>query len=205
MTEPSPSTRPGSGWGHRSHGPATLAGPGRTALAVHIAWVFALGIMAGFFATYSANINLATAALDGPAYALIQSSFNRNVRHALFFVFFFGVVPLGLCLLVLSGAERQRRWWWLVALGVVAYLLGIVVFTRAVNLPLNALTESWTPATVPADWAQVRDAWNRANLWRAVLCAGLFVLGLWTLVDRLLPDRPPAGAAPSTPVPGLRR
>ena len=142
--------------------------------------VFSLGIMAGFFGTYSGNVNLATLELDGPTYALVQSAFNRHVRHALFFACFFG--PPLLCLVALAGAWRERPgWWWLVASIGLGYALGIVVFTREVNLPLNRLTESWTPATLPADWAATRDAWNLANAWRAGWSALLFATSLVAL------------------------
>ena len=142
--------------------------------------VFSLGIMAGFFGTYAGNVNLATLELDGPTYALVQSAFNRHVRHALFFTCFFG--PPLLCLVALAGAWRERPvWWWLVASIGLGYALGIVVFTREVNLPLNRLTESWTPATLPVDWAETRDAWNRANAWRAGWSALLFATSLVAL------------------------
>ena len=75
-----------------------------------------------------------------------------------------------------------------------AYALGIVLFTRQVNLPLNHLTESWTPATLPADWAGVREAWNLANLWRSGLSLALFAIGLVTLLWRL--QSPLAAARP---------
>jgi hypothetical protein len=81
--------------------------------------------------------------------------------------------------------QRLQAWWRLTALIVLAYALGIVWFTRGVNLPLNQLTESWTSTTLPADWSVVRDAWNRANLWRAALSASLFALGLLSLCMRL--------------------
>ncbi len=145
--------------------------------------VFGLGIMAGFFGTYSGNVNFATRELDGPTYALVQSAFNRNVRHALFFVFFFGP-PLACALALVDGWRQRPLWWWLAALVGVGYALGIVVFTQQVNLPLNHLTESWTASTLPADWAATRDAWNRANAWRAVWSALLFAAGLAALVQR---------------------
>lgn len=147
--------------------------------------VLLLGLMAGFFATYSANVNLATLALDGPTYAQVQSAFNRNVRHAGFFVCFFGPMPLGLIALALAWTERRAAWWRLLALSALAYALGIVLFTREVNLPLNHLTESWTPATLPPDWAGVREAWNLANLWRSGLSLALFAASLIALVLRL--------------------
>ena len=80
----------------------------RLSLAVQLLTVFALGIMAGFFGTYSANVNLAMLQLDGPTYAMVQSSFNRNVRHALFFAFFFGPLPLGLLTLATSWRLKDR-------------------------------------------------------------------------------------------------
>ena len=167
--------------------------------------IFGLGIMAGFFGTYTGNVNLATRELDGPTYALVQSAFNRNVRHALFFGFFFG--PPLCCALALTSAWRERPgWWWLAACIGLGYTLGIVFFTQQVNLPLNQRTESWTPATVPADWAATRDAWNAANAWRAGWSALLFALGLAALVWRA------AGAhethdrrMPNTPLPGASR
>lgn len=145
--------------------------------------VFSLGIMAGFFGTYSGNVNRATLELDGATYALVQSAFNRNVRHPLFFVFFFG--PPLFCVMSLVFAWRERvGWWWLVALIGIAYALTIVVYTAQVNLPLNALTESWTPTTVPGNWTETREAWNSANDWRAIWSAGLFLLSLLALVWR---------------------
>jgi uncharacterized membrane protein len=158
--------------------------------------VFSLGIMAGFFGTYSGNVNIATRELDGPTYALVQSAFNRNVRHLAFFAFFFG--PPLLCLLALTDAWRERPgWWWLVGFIGLAYLLGIVVFTHQVNLPLNRLTESWTPATLPGDWADTRHAWNLANAWRTACNALLFALGLAALTWRAASGhgRPPSGGS----------
>lgn len=170
----------------RTATPSPRARPGASALALglHALAVLWLGLMAGFFATYSANVNLATLQLDGPTYALVQSAFNRNVRHALFFSFFFGP-PLwcGLALLAAWG-QRGRVWWWLLAVAAVVYLLGIIVFTRQVNLPLNAITEAWNPQALPADWATVRDQWNAANLLRAVLSLVAFVLALTALAWR---------------------
>lgn len=166
----------------------------RLSLGAQLLTVLLLGLMAGFFATYSANVNLATLELDGPTYAQVQSAFNRNVRHAGFFVCFFGPMPLGLVALASAWAERRAAWWRLLALTVLAYALGIVLFTREVNLPLNYLTESWAPATLPPDWAGVREAWNLANWWRSGLNLALFAASLIALVLRL--QTQPSSARP---------
>ena len=179
-----------SGGMHSSHF-TLITGRGDPGAAIswfcHALAVIWFGLMAGFFGTYSANINLAMQQMDGATYAIVQSAFNRNVRHALFFAAFFG--PPLWCALALAPAWRNRRepWWWCLALVGMAYTLGIIVFTRYVNLPLNYITEAWDPRTLPADWAQVRDQWNAANLWRALLSLALFGTALATLLTRKRP------------------
>lgn len=168
------------------HSTAPAPAP-RTALfslAAHTLAVLSLGLMAGFFGTYSANVNLAMLQMDGATYATVQSAFNRNVRHALFFACFFG--PPAWCALTLAMAwpERRAGWWRWLAVAGGAYLLGIVFFTQQVNLPLNQTTEAWNPQALPADWASVRDRWNAANLWRACLSLATFAIALGTLVWR---------------------
>ncbi|MBX3585344.1 MAG: DUF1772 domain-containing protein [Ramlibacter sp.] len=154
------------------------------ALPLHTLAILWLGLMAGFFATYSANVNLAMLQMDGPTYAVVQSAFNRNVRHMLFFSFFFGPpVWCGLALLAASP-ERRQAWWGLLAAAAAIYLLGIIVFTHQVNLPLNAQTEAWSPQALPPDWATVRDQWNVANLMRTLVSFGAFALALVALALR---------------------
>lgn len=133
----------------------SLAGWGLHGLAV-----FAFGLMAGFFWAYGFNVSLATAQMDGASYAVVQSSLNRHVRHAMFFGFFFG--PPVLCALALAAGrdEWRRGWFGLLAFAGVLYALGIVLFTAQVNLPLNAYTESWDPRALPPDWAETRARWN---------------------------------------------
>jgi uncharacterized membrane protein len=167
-------------------------------LGLHGLTVFWLGLMAGFFWTYSANVNFATLQMDGSTYALVQSSLNRNVRHAMFFSFFFGP-PLLCALTVLAAWPRRReRWLWCLGLAGVLYALGIVVFTARVNLPLNAYTESWNPQALPSDWAQTRERWNAANLWRTVASAAAFALALFALCVRAI--RPHGQAESARPL-----
>ncbi len=137
-----------------------------------------LGLMAGFFATYSFNVNYAMLEVNGEMYAIVQSLFNQNVRHAGFFFCFFGAgaAPLLTAVYWFTKRERKSGWAWLVI--ALAYILGIIVFTRFINLPLNYYTESWNPMAVPEDWEAIRASWNDANLFRAVLSIGLFAVAL---------------------------
>jgi uncharacterized membrane protein len=151
-----------------------------TVLLLHIFAAFWFGIMAGSFGTYSANVAQATGSYEGPLYAVVQSSLNRNVRHALFFAFFF--LPPGWCALALLVGWRQRASWsWWLLCAAILYAIGVIIFTHQVNLPLNAYTESWDPANLPADWAQTRARWNAANAWRAAVSSLAFLMSLIAL------------------------
>ncbi|WP_281543819.1 DUF1772 domain-containing protein [Grimontia sp. SpTr1] len=134
-----------------------------------------LGLMAGFFATYSFNVNMAMLEVDGETYASVQPLFNQNVRHTAFFVCFFGAGLLPLVTGVYWFKEKQTMislGWLLIAL---TYILGIIVFTRFVNLPLNYYTESWDPSLLPTDWEVVREEWNRANFFRSIVSIVVFI------------------------------
>ena len=117
---------------------------------------------------------------------------NQHVRHALFFVFFFGA-PCWVLLSLLPAWRHWRNAWWrcLAAAGLL-YALGIIVFTAQVNLPNNAYTESWHPQHLPSDWAATRDTWRLANHWRTAVSGLSFVLACVALAIRPAPVAVPA-------------
>jgi uncharacterized membrane protein len=165
--------------------------PLRTQQNLHVLTVIFMGIMAGFFWTYSANVNLAMLQMDGPTYATVQAALNRNVRHWMFFIFFFGTPLCCALALLVAWPARAQGWWLALAVAGLAYLLGIVVFTHQVNLPLNRLTEAWNPAALPVDWRQTRDSWNDANLVRSITSCVAFIIAVFALRCRISasPDR----------------
>jgi uncharacterized membrane protein len=157
-----------------------------TSLAVTI---IVFGVMAGFFWTYSFNVNYAMQHLDGQTYATVQSLFNVNVRHAMFFSFFFGGGVFSVLALIINHKHwRSLSFCFLLAASVV-YILGIIFYTKQVNLPLNAYTESWDPKNLPLDWQSVRDQWNKANMLRVVSAMSAFILALLALMQRAKPQK----------------
>ncbi|MCA9987160.1 MAG: DUF1772 domain-containing protein [Anaerolineales bacterium] len=149
------------------------------------------GVMAGFFWTYTFNINRAMLAVDGATYATMQSLLNVNVRHPMFFLFFFGGGAFSLVALLANFRHWRTPAFWLLAVAFLVYFFGIIFFTQQVNLPLNAYTESWNPADLPLDWQQVREQWNSANAIRVGTSLGAFALGLLALVSRSNRPIPP--------------
>jgi uncharacterized membrane protein len=122
--------------------------------------------------------------VDGSTYAAVQSLLNQNVRHFAFFIFFFGGSVFSVGALIINVRHYRHFSFLLMIAASVVYTLGIILFTRQVNLPLNALTESWDPANLPENWQEIRDSWNLANGFRVVMSFGSFLLCLLALVVR---------------------
>lgn len=148
------------------------------------------GIMAGFFWTYTFNVNWAMLETDGPTYAIVQSLFNQNVRHAMFFAFFFGGGAFSALALLINWKHWKSASFWMLAVACLVYIFGIIIFTRQVNLPLNYITEAWDPQNLPPDWTSIRDQWNRANAIRVATSGLSFTLSLGTLLIRASGDTP---------------
>lgn len=51
-----------------------------------------------------------------------------------------------------------------------ALLLLDIALTVTRQLPLNARIQSWTDATIPADWSRTRDQWAAQHLVRTGIC-----------------------------------
>jgi uncharacterized membrane protein len=144
------------------------------------------GVMAGFFWTYSFNVNLAMLQVDGSVYAEVQSLFNQNVRHFMFFSFFFGGGAFGVFAVVANIRRYKSAPFMLILLATVIYIAGVIVFTQQVNLPLNYYTESWDIDHLPADWSAIRDQWNDANIKRVYVSFLSFVMCVVALMLRAI-------------------
>ena len=92
------------------------------------------GIMAGFFWTYMFNVNYAMQQLDGSTYAQVQSLFNQNVRHLMFFIFFFGGGGFSIIAILLNIKQRRSISFWLLTSAAVVYIVGVIIYTKQVNL-----------------------------------------------------------------------
>lgn len=61
------------------------------------------------------------------------------------------------------------------ALTVVMLMVDIALTIR-LQLPLNKRIQSWTPETIPCDWAQVRDRWARQHNLRVAISMTAFAV-----------------------------
>lgn len=144
-----------------------------------------VGIMAGFFFAYSASVVLALETLSASAYTTVMQPINERVRNPAFGLAFLGaiVVPVVTAAVVVLQGDVTARYGSLFLAGVVVYLLGTVVVTVAVHLPMNDAIATWSTASPPDDWTAVRARWTLWNHVRTVAAIVSFVLSLAALVS----------------------
>ena len=116
--------------------------------------------------------------LDGAAWTLARQSIDSV---------FGKVLPwwwnATLILLLWAGYLNQGRARALFLAGGGMLLFGIVI-TIAMELPINKAIASWTPATIPANWMELRDRWLRFHTVRSAAGVVAFVCSLLGFVAR---------------------
>ncbi|WP_454301582.1 anthrone oxygenase family protein [Salana multivorans] len=164
---------------------------------VHSTWAVAFatasvlwfGAVFGFFFAWVCSTLWGLDSIDPRAAIEAMNGMNASVRNPVFFTAFFLTPLVGAVAAVLCWACRARAAALLLGLAVLAHVLGVIVFTQAFNLPLNAsLAAGGVPATqdeARIAWAAFSGPWQTYNLVRAVVsgvgltlaASALFLLG----------------------------
>ena len=151
------------------------------ASATEAAAVTLLGLMAGFFFAFAADVAPAMAQLDASGYVTAQQWINRVVRNAVFGGVYFGSVLLpcvAAAAAALEGRRRRALLWFVIA---AVYFAAVFWVTRSVNVPINNELATWNAAAPPASWVHARDRWNDSNLIRAIAAALCFAASVLLL------------------------
>lgn len=86
-------------------------------------------------------------------------------------VLMISAVVIGLVAVVLLFRSRSTTAAWLGVIGLVL-MLGVLVITLAVEVPIDNLIANWTEGTMPADWQQIRARWATFHTVRTFLSLG---------------------------------
>ncbi len=157
------------------------------ALAVRRGLLWALtvlgGLAAGFFTTWQISVMRGLALLDDRSFVAAMNAFNDTVRTGWFAVIFFGTGVLGVVMAIaeLARARRLSVRSSLLLAGAVLYVVGVLLVTTQVNLPLNAelgLTRDGQDQAMAAARSDYEAPWRQANLVRTL--ASLAALGAFS-------------------------
>jgi uncharacterized membrane protein len=86
-------------------------------------------------------------------------------------VLMISAVVIGLIVAVLLFRSRSTVAAWLAAIGLLL-MIAVLVITLAVEVPIDNLIATWTEATLPADWQEIRSRWSAFHTVRTFLSLG---------------------------------
>jgi uncharacterized membrane protein len=86
-------------------------------------------------------------------------------------VLMISAVVIGLVAVVLLFRSRSTTAAWLAVIGLLL-MIGVLVITLAVEVPIDNLIANWTEETLPADWQQIRARWATFHTVRTFLSLG---------------------------------
>jgi uncharacterized membrane protein len=92
---------------------------------------------------------------------------------------------VALVVVVLLFRRRSTTAGWLALVGLVL-LVGVLVVTLAVEVPIDNRIKTWTVATLPPDWTDIRARWSAFHTFRTFLS----LAGLAAVVGAALTTRP---------------
>jgi uncharacterized membrane protein len=116
------------------------------------------------------------ASFDPPTFLAIVGRLSRNLAPVMTVLMPAALVSMLPVLILAYGGRPATFGFTLAALGCYAIALGVTVVTE---VPIVKRIQTWTPATMPANWEQQRDKWASFHLIRvAAGIAGLTLLVL---------------------------
>lgn len=139
-----------------------------------------VGLMGGLFFAFGTTVMSSLERMPPGQGATAMNLINVRIQNPLFLLIFVGTALICLALAVLAFVRNSPGRWWLLA-GAALYLVGVMVLSFAVNIPLNDKLAALDPnsAAGAAEWLNYLAKWNPANNVRAVACLlGVIAFGL---------------------------
>ena len=137
------------------------------------------GAIFGFFYAWVCSTMWGLDAADPNVAIAAMQAMNASVRNPVFAPAFFGTPAVLAAAALAAWKVEERRGAWLFASAGLLYILGAMVPTVAINVPLN---ETLAALQAPLDPPVARDAWqaysNPWQFWNAVraVAAGVVLL-----------------------------
>ncbi|MYA87259.1 MAG: DUF1772 domain-containing protein [Boseongicola sp. SB0662_bin_57] len=161
-----------------------MAHPDRPLAILSLIWA---GAMFGFFFAWTCSTMWGLDAADPNVAIAAMQAMNESVRNWLFAPAFFGTPVLLAFAAAVAVRGRQRKVAICLALAGLLYVVGAMLPTFMVNVPLNeglALLEvPLDPATAQNAWQSYSEPWQDWNMVRTVAAGFVLALTGWGLVS----------------------
>ncbi|QNE19776.1 DUF1772 domain-containing protein [Kribbella qitaiheensis] len=137
-------------------------------------------LMGGVFFAFGTAVMGSLQRMPAGQGAAAMNLMNVRIQNPLFLLIFMGTALVCVALAIIAFVQNSPGKWWLVG-GAALYLIGVIVLSFAVNIPLNDKLATFDPTSAAgaADWLNYLAKWNPANNVRAIACAlGVIAFGL---------------------------
>jgi hypothetical protein len=116
--------------------------------------------------------------LSGPEWLVVQHTFYGGFAIVGGLAQIVGLISTGILLFLL----RRRRTVSVLTLIATLSFAGMLALFAFGNNPLNQQIATWTPQSLPANWHEIRDAWDRFHAASSVFAALAFTALLMALL-----------------------
>ena len=129
--------------------------------------IFTVALLAGILVDFWAFTAPALTALPASTYVEVQQALNRNYRAPIPVLYTVVNVSALTVVVLLIRARKTLAF----ALSLIALLCSalLTASTLLINVPINTEVLTWSSQAPPVNWAEVRDRWNQAHVFRTVL------------------------------------
>ena len=150
---------------------------------LRLATVLGCGLMAGVYFAFTTAVMGGLSRLEAPAGIAAMQHINRVILNPLFLLVFIGTAVLCGVQIVLSLRLWVQATAVFIVLGSLIYLLGSLVVTAAVNVPLNNALNALDPndpKSVSKWTSYLRNwtAWNHLRAIASLVATALLIIGL---------------------------
>jgi uncharacterized membrane protein len=137
-------------------------------------------LMGGLFFAFGTTVMSSLERMPAGEGATAMNLINVRIQNPLFLLIFLGTALVCVALAVVVNVQDAPGKWWLLAASLL-YLVGVIVLSFAINIPLNDQLAALDPnsAAGAAEWQNYLARWTPANNLRAAACAlGVIAFGL---------------------------
>lgn len=108
----------------------------------------------------------------------------QNMLHGLRVLMVVLVLAATIITLTLAVLERRDKPAFIGLLAATGLYIACILITMLGNKPIDDIVLTWNSASLPVNWAELRDHWWTLHIWRAIVELAALFLVTWTSVRK---------------------
>lgn len=140
-----------------------------------------LTLVAGVFWGTWFSLSRTMHVLPGEIFITIGKEIMNNVAVTMSIIMPAAIV--GLLILLARSWKLRTVYFYCILTTLVLFILALII-TLTIEVPIDNQIKTWTAATIPADWEDIRDRWEKYHTIRTFLSLGCILFFTIALLNR---------------------